>query len=84
MKMHFEIDCTPEEARTFCGLPDLKPLHDAVLTKIETQMLQAVDAGSLESILKNWLSLTPPNPEQVWSLFGKLFSPAAARERDGG
>src|SRR3546814_16155266 len=28
MKVHFDIECTPEAARTFLGLPDLKPVHD--------------------------------------------------------
>lgn len=28
MKVHLEIDCTPEEARRAMGLPDLSPVHD--------------------------------------------------------
>jgi len=30
MKIKIEIDCTPQEARSFFGLPDLEPIHDAV------------------------------------------------------
>jgi hypothetical protein len=30
MKVHIDIDCTPEEARTFFGLPDLQPMQEAV------------------------------------------------------
>ena len=29
MKVTIDIDCTPEEARRFMGLPDLTPVHDA-------------------------------------------------------
>ena len=28
MKVKIDIDCTPEEARAFFGLPDLGPLHE--------------------------------------------------------
>lgn len=28
MKVHVEIDCTPEEARTFMGLPDVGKAND--------------------------------------------------------
>ena len=30
MKMTVEVDCTPEEARRFLGLPDVAPLHAAM------------------------------------------------------
>jgi Family of unknown function (DUF6489) len=42
VKIHVEIDCTPEEARSFLGLPDLRPVQAAVMAKIEEQMLDAV------------------------------------------
>jgi methylated-DNA-[protein]-cysteine S-methyltransferase len=29
MKVKVEVDCTPEEARRFMGLPDLTPVHEA-------------------------------------------------------
>ena len=31
MKVKIDIDCTPEEARTFFGLPDLGPLQKEML-----------------------------------------------------
>ena len=33
LKITIDIDCTPDEARQFMGLPDVKPLQAAVLTK---------------------------------------------------
>ena len=30
MKVHVEIDCTPEEARAFMGLPDLSRMEKAM------------------------------------------------------
>jgi len=31
MKVTVDVDCTPEEARRFLGLPDLTPVHDLYL-----------------------------------------------------
>ena len=42
VKIHIEIDCTPEEARSFLGLPDLRPMQAAITAKIQDQMLDAV------------------------------------------
>ena len=35
MKVKIDIDCTPEEARRFLGLPDLTPVHDLYLDKMK-------------------------------------------------
>ena len=31
MKITVNVDCTPEEARSFLGLPDVQPLQAAVM-----------------------------------------------------
>jgi hypothetical protein len=38
MKVKIEIDCTPQEARAFFGLPDLEPLHDAMTEHMKELM----------------------------------------------
>ncbi|MFT7222797.1 MAG: hypothetical protein ACI82Z_000327 [Cellvibrionaceae bacterium] len=38
MKIHIDIDITPEEARKMTGLPDLEPLQKAMMNKIQVQM----------------------------------------------
>ena len=59
MKVNVEIECTPEEARRFLGLPDLRPMQDAVMAKVQQQMLDAVNVLSPESLLKTWMPLVP-------------------------
>ena len=34
MKIRIDIDCTPEEARAFLGLPDVAPMHKAMMGEI--------------------------------------------------
>lgn len=36
MKVNVEVTCTPEEARAFFGLPDIKPMQDRIMTEIES------------------------------------------------
>lgn len=73
MKMNVEIDCTPEEARRFLGLPDLGPMQQAVLGKVQDQMLHAVDASAPEALLKAWMPLLPQAPEQMQQAMTGLF-----------
>ena len=38
MKMTIEIDCTPQEARTFLGLPDVSGLNDKLIEEMQKRM----------------------------------------------
>ena len=64
MKIKIEVDCTPEEARNFFGLPNVKPMQEAVMARIEKQVLDAATSMSPEAILKLWSPFIPQNPEQ--------------------
>ena len=45
MKVTVDVDCTPEEARRFLGLPDLGPIHAAYIEKMQKAL--ADNAASL-------------------------------------
>lgn len=55
MKVKIEIDCTPEEARAFFGMPDLSAAHDAMAKGMEQRIADAVGAVDAETLLKTWL-----------------------------
>jgi hypothetical protein len=55
MKISFDIDCTPEELRGFFGLPEVKPLQEAVLKEMQERLSAAVKALDPETMLKTWL-----------------------------
>ncbi|MEQ8410389.1 MAG: DUF6489 family protein [Erythrobacter sp.] len=38
MKINIEIDCTPEEARTFMGLPDVTPANSIYVDNLAKAM----------------------------------------------
>ena len=38
MKVNVEVTCTPEEARAFMGLPDIKPMQDRIMNAIVSSL----------------------------------------------
>ena len=73
MKITVEIECTPDEARQFFGLPDVKPMQAAIMQKIETQMTDAVDRFSPDALLSTWLSLVPSGAEGFRNMMEAFF-----------
>ena len=69
MKFKLDIDCTPDEARAFFGLPDVKPLHDALLPEIEERLKANLKAMDPEALLKTWLPATLKGFEQLQQIF---------------
>ena len=69
MKITVDIDCTPDEARTFFGLPNVQPMQDAMMKKIEERTMAGLDAMSPEALLKHWLPAGVQGLEQLQTLF---------------
>ena len=55
MKVKIDIDCTPEEARSFFGVPDVKPMQDVMMKEVEQRMMANVQAMDPEMLVKTWL-----------------------------
>jgi hypothetical protein len=73
MKINVEIDCTPEEFRQCFGLPDLRPIQEAVLAAMQKQMLDAVARTSPDALLRSWMPMFPQTPEQVQQVMTAFF-----------
>ena len=69
MKVTVEIDCTPDEARQFMGLPDVKPFHAAMSAKMEEQ----AERLSPEALLRSWMAMVPQTPEQLKDVIGNFI-----------
>ena len=65
MKFKVDIDCTPDEARAFLGLPDVKPLQEALLPELEERLRATLKAMDPEAMLKNLLPATLKGFEQL-------------------
>jgi hypothetical protein len=69
MKITVDVDCTPEEARGFMGLPDLTPLHDVYLDKMKETMEEGITPDSIEKLVKSW----GPMSEAGLSMWTRFF-----------
>ncbi|MEX6723662.1 DUF6489 family protein [Parapedomonas caeni] len=71
MKINIDIDCTPEEARTFLGLPDLSPLHRVYLERMEQLVKEGVSAADIEKMMRQWMPMMTEGFDQwqkaLWS-----------------
>lgn len=56
MKVSVEIDCTPEEARTFFGLPDLSAVQEAATEAMKERMVEAIGKSDPQELFKAWFS----------------------------
>lgn len=56
MKISVDIDCTPQEMRTFFGLPDVEPMQQAVLEEMQHRMIASMDQISPTTLLKEWMA----------------------------
>jgi len=74
VKFNIEIDCTPEEARSFFGLPDVKPMQAAVMQKMEKQMLDALAQASPEALMRNWLPGAAWTPGQMQEMMQAMLN----------
>ena len=53
MKVHVEIECTPEEARTFLGLPDVSKANGVYIEAIAKAMKGAGSIDQVQDFAKN-------------------------------
>ena len=54
MKFTVDVDCTPEEARRFLGLPDLSPVHDAYVEKMKSFVTDGATPEMFRDVMKAW------------------------------
>jgi len=78
MKITVDIDCTPEEARTFLGLPEVKPMHDAMMREIEETMKKNLAAMEPEAMFKIWMPAGIQGLEQLQKKFWSQMTQGAA------
>ncbi len=87
MKISIDVDCTPEEAHAFLGLPDVVPMQRALMEEIGKRMgagLESMDleAMDLEALMKTWMPLGVQGLEQAQKMFWSQIGKAAGGDKD--
>ena len=68
MKMTIEVDCSPEEARRFLGLPDVSALNDQLVKEMQARMSANMTALSPDELMKSWMAFGAGAQEQFRKL----------------
>ncbi len=80
MQVNVTVECSPQEARAFLGLPDLAPLHAIYLDKMKSLTLEGVQPADMERMYKAWGTGLSESLEQFQRLFWTAASgPSAGR-----
>ena len=69
MKISFDVDCTPEELREFFGLPEVKPMQEALLKEVEAKMRATIAGLDPETMVKTWLPAGLESFQQLQEMF---------------
>ena len=75
MKVSFDIECTPAEARAFFGMPDLTPVHDLYIDKLKSTISEGITPADLERMTRAWM----PGVADGFDHWQKLFMAAVPK-----
>jgi hypothetical protein len=77
MKLTMNVECTPEEARRFVGLPDVTPLNEMLVREMTARAEENMKMMSPDTMMKSWMSFGG----QAQDAFMKLMTTAAGGSR---
>ncbi len=79
MKITIDVDCTPEEARHFLGLPDVAPMQDEMMAELGRRLKSNLASMDPEILMKTWLPAGLQGLESAQKMFWSQMGQAAAR-----
>ena len=79
MKVTLEVDCTPEEARAFLGLPDVGPLNERLVQEMTSRAEANMNLLKPDELMKSWMAWGGQAQEQ----FRNLMTAAASGAMTG-
>lgn len=70
MKITINVDCTPAEARSFMGLPDVAPIQEEMLKEMKERTMANIKAMQPTELMQSWLPMGVQNwmdlQQQFW------------------
>jgi hypothetical protein len=69
MKITVDVECTAEEARTFLGLPDVKPMQEQLMNELQERLSKNIAAMDPAVMIEQWLPATMKGFEQLQDIF---------------
>lgn len=84
MKIHVDMEMTPEEARKLMGLPDLSKMQEEVMKEMQKRMKAALDTTDPEAMLKAWMPMGGAGFEQFQRFLWDSAKAAAGQTKPKG
>lgn len=72
MKISVDVDCTPEEARRFLGLPDLTPVHQLYIERMQRGMTEGLSPEAVGEMMKAWGPMTDAGLAMWSKMLGEM------------
>ena len=82
MNVKLDIECTPEEARAFFGLPDLSPVHDAYVSRMTRLVEEGITSKDMEQVMQSWMGGFNGLADMQRAMFGAMGD--AGKKAGGG
>ena len=76
MKVSIDIDCTPEEARRFFGLPDVTPVNDAIVAELARRASEMAANMDADKIMSQWMTAGMQGFGELQKAFFEQFARA--------
>lgn len=83
MKITFDIEATPQELRTFFGLPDVEPLQQEMLEVLRRNMAAGAVGFDPVALMKPWLPAHMQSMEALQRRFWEAYHQQAAGHAAG-
>jgi hypothetical protein len=78
MKLNIEIDCTPDEARRFLGLPDVAPMQELLLKAMQERLAEVIASTDPKALMDQWVPMGFKAMEQWPQLWAQIAATAAS------
>ncbi|MFT3987632.1 DUF6489 family protein [Aestuariivirga sp.] len=79
MKITMTVDCTPEEARAFLGLPDFSAIQQQFVSQVQDQLRQQMSTDP-ETAMKAWFGPAMQGLDMQRNYWQQMFKPAEPKE----
>lgn len=79
MRFTINIDCTPQEARSFFGMPDVEPLNEMIVDEMTRRAKDNIDTlADPERLVAQWVQMGGKGMDAFKGMFGAAASAATS------
>lgn len=82
MKITINLDVTPQEARTFFGMPDVEPLNQMIVAEMTTRAKDSMDTlADPERLVQAWINMGGKGAQGFQTLMGAAMNAATGKKK---